>query len=186
MNSDNVRNRFFLDDIPVPMVLANYRIIRDCNSAFLGLFGYAREELIDRSFANLYPQKADFARIGQIWGAHLAEGIVYRDERVMTASNGRRFWCQVHGRAKNAQTPFAQALYCFQPISRPVEIEKLHLTSRQKQIVALVAQGKTNADIAAELSLSVRTIESHRARLMKAAGIKNAAHLAAAFGANVE
>lgn len=173
---------FSLQDIPVPMVYATHRIIRDFNEEFLTLFGFERGELVDRSFASLYPKHADFVRTGRMWQTHLSGGNIYYDERIMTASNGKRFWCQVHGRSWEMSAPFARAVYCFQPIARPVAKENLKLTDRQRQIVTLIAQGKTNAEIANELNLSVRTIESHRARLMKAAGLRNAAHLTARFG----
>lgn len=173
--------RFSLGEIPVPMVYATHRIIRDCNEEFSTLFGYARADLLDTSFARLYPKHDDFVRTGRMWKTHLPGGQVYYDERIMTAGDGRRFWCQVHGRTRHATDPFAQALYCFQPIARPVAKERVHLTDRQRQIVAMIAQGKTNAVIAQELGLSGRTIESHRARLMKAAGLRNTAELIARF-----
>jgi len=50
-------------------------------------------------------------------------------------------------------------------------------------VLALVARGKTNGEIAAELGLSRRTIEAHRARLMKSIGVRNAAELASWFSA---
>jgi len=175
------RTLFHLEEIPVPMVYATYRIIRDCNEQFLSLFRYSRSELIDKSFANLYPKKSDFVRTGHMWQAHLAEEKIYRDERIMATSDGYRFWCRVDGRTRSPASPFAQAVYCFQPISRPVALQRIALTDRQRQIVALVAQGKTNSKIADELGLSVRTVESHRARLMKAANIRNTAHLVALF-----
>jgi PAS domain S-box-containing protein len=181
VNEDTTKLRFSLKEMPVPMVYATHRIIRDCNEEFSSLFGYLRTELVDKSFARLYPKLSDFVRTGRMWQAHLPGGKIYYDERIMTASDGRRFWCQVHGRSRHTADPFAEALYCFQPIARPAAKERLRLTDRQRQIVALVAQGKTNGTIAEELDLSVRTIESHRARLMKAAGLRNAAELAAWF-----
>ncbi|WP_284778005.1 PAS and helix-turn-helix domain-containing protein [Agrobacterium sp. lyk4-40-TYG-31] len=181
MREDSQQSRFLLGEIPVPMVYATHRIIRDCNDEFARLFRYARLDLIDQSFARLYPKHSDFVRTGRMWKAHLPGGQVYYDERIMTASDGRRFWCQVHGRTRHATDPFAQALYCFQPISRPVAQQRLTLTDRQRQIVTLISQGKTNGAIAGELGLSQRTIESHRARLMKATGLKNTAELVAHF-----
>ncbi|GEM_PF-649414 len=170
-----------LDEIPVPMVFATYRIIRDCNEEFSRLFKYARSDLIDHSFAQLYPRHSDFVRTGRTWQANLPGGQVYYDERIMTAGDGQRFWCQVHGRARHATDPFAQAIYCFQPLTRPVASNGVSLTDRQSQIITLVVQGKTSAEIALELDLSARTVESHRARLMRAIGIRNSAELVAWF-----
>lgn len=175
------RPNFSLTEIPVPMVYATHRIIRDCNEEFLQLFSYSKGELIDRSFAVLYPKKADFVRTGRMWKDNLSGGRAYYDERIMVTGDGRHFWCQVNGRAWSTSDPFAQTLYCFQPIPRPVAKERLHLTDRQRQIVTLVSQGKTNSTIASELGLSRRTVESHRARLMQATGISNAAELIARF-----
>ncbi len=172
---------FRLSEIPVPMVFATHRIIRDCNDEFARLFKYARSDLINRSFAQLYPKHSDFVRTGRMWQAHLPGGQVYYDERIMTAADGERFWCQVHGRTRHATDPFAQATYCFQPVARPVVARSISLTDRQNQIITLVVQGKTSAQIALELDLSVRTIESHRARLMKAIGVGNSAELVAWF-----
>ena len=175
---------FCLWEMPVPMVYATHRIIRDCNEEFASLFRYSRSELIDRSFARLYPKHADFVRTGKMWQANLAGGRVYYDERIMTTGDGQRFWCQVHGRTRHPTDPFAKAIYCFQPMSRPVMQGTMSLTDRQHQILALVAQGKKNRDIAKETGLSIRTVESHRARLMKAIGLKNAAELSAWFSSN--
>jgi PAS domain S-box-containing protein len=183
MKEDAHDHRFVLAEMPVPMVYATHRIIRDCNEEFARLFGYSRHDLIDQSFARLYPRHTDFVRTGTMWKVHLAGGQVYYDERIMTASDGRRFWCQVHGRTRHSVDPFAQALYCFQPLSRPFAQDRLHLTDRQQQIIALVSQGKTNRAIADELGLSPRTIESHRSRLIKASGVKNTAELIAHFNA---
>lgn len=173
--------KFGLAEMPVPMVYAAYRIIRDCNEAFAQLFGFQRADLINQSFSKLYPRIADFVRTGQMWRQNLNGGQVYYDERIMAAADGRRFWARVHGRSRNEADPFAEALYCFEPLSRPVSREAALLTDRQRQILALVAQGKTNAAIAEETGLSQRTVESHRARLMRSIGVRNSAELMAWF-----
>ena len=41
------------------------------------------------------------------------------------------------------------------------------LTPREKQVLEFLGHGKSNRDIAAELHVCVRTVEMHRARLMK-------------------
>jgi DNA-binding NarL/FixJ family response regulator len=45
------------------------------------------------------------------------------------------------------------------------------LTSRQREILQLVAEGKSSKEIAAMLELSVKTVESHRAQIMERVGV---------------
>jgi DNA-binding NarL/FixJ family response regulator len=51
------------------------------------------------------------------------------------------------------------------------------LTSREREIVQLLAEGKTNKEVAASLSISVRTVEAHRAAIMSKLGIDSLAEL---------
>jgi two-component system, NarL family, response regulator NreC len=41
------------------------------------------------------------------------------------------------------------------------------LTSREREILQLLAEGKTNKDIASDLKLSVYTVDAHRGRIME-------------------
>jgi DNA-binding NarL/FixJ family response regulator len=45
------------------------------------------------------------------------------------------------------------------------------LTTRERQVLQLIAEGKTNRAIADELGLAVKTIDTHRSRLMRKLGI---------------
>lgn len=47
------------------------------------------------------------------------------------------------------------------------------LTSRQREVLQLAAEGKTNAEMAARLHISQRTVENHRAALMQKLGLQN-------------
>ncbi len=51
------------------------------------------------------------------------------------------------------------------------------LTSRQKEILRLVAQGLTNREVAHQLKISVRTVEVHRFNLMRRLRGRNVAQL---------
>jgi DNA-binding NarL/FixJ family response regulator len=47
------------------------------------------------------------------------------------------------------------------------------LTPRQREILQLLAEGRSTRDIAALLSVSVKTVETHRARLMERLDIRD-------------
>jgi len=52
------------------------------------------------------------------------------------------------------------------------------LTKREKQVLALIAQGHLNKEIAYRLAISIRTVESHRSAIRDKTGGGNAATLA--------
>ena len=60
-----------------------------------------------------------------------------------------------------------------QPGAPSVEL----LTKREKQILTLIARGKTSRCIAEELSISRFTVENHRANMMRKLGLNNAVSL---------
>ena len=47
------------------------------------------------------------------------------------------------------------------------------LTEREEQVLRLVAQGHTNKEIANKLNISVKTVETHKANLMKKLDFKS-------------
>lgn len=51
------------------------------------------------------------------------------------------------------------------------------LTPRESQVLRLIADGLTNAEIADEVSLSVNTIDTHRKNLLAKLGLRNTAQL---------
>lgn len=51
------------------------------------------------------------------------------------------------------------------------------LTPRQRDVLRLLAQGKRMKEIAADLDISVRTVEDHKAHLMHTLGLENTADL---------
>jgi DNA-binding NarL/FixJ family response regulator len=51
------------------------------------------------------------------------------------------------------------------------------LTTRERQILKLIAEGKSNKEIAALLFISVRTVDHHRASLMEKLNLKGTAEL---------
>jgi DNA-binding CsgD family transcriptional regulator len=58
--------------------------------------------------------------------------------------------------------------------SRPTDPNILEvLSSREREILRLVAEGKTSREIAEKLSISPKTVDTYRSRLMRKIGVKN-------------
>jgi DNA-binding NarL/FixJ family response regulator len=51
------------------------------------------------------------------------------------------------------------------------------LTARQREVLQLVAEGRSAKEVAATLHISVRTAEAHRARILEALGLNSTAEL---------
>jgi DNA-binding NarL/FixJ family response regulator len=55
--------------------------------------------------------------------------------------------------------------------------EAKHLTLRQREILQLVVEGKTTKDIACTLNVSIKTVEKHRADVMRRLDVRSTAAL---------
>ncbi len=78
--------------------------------------------------------------------------------------------------------------YLSPPVSKPVIMEYIRRTNaglnsreklspRQTQILKLIAEGKTTKQVALELAISVKTVETHRSALMIRVGVRDVAGL---------
>ena len=61
--------------------------------------------------------------------------------------------------------------------SEPTEHAQVRPTRREVEIIRFLAQGKANKEIAAELGITIRTVETHRARIMLKLGLHSLAEL---------
>lgn len=151
---------------PVGMCISENRIIQSCNHALAAMFGYAGADLVAASFLMLYPTMDEFLRTGdRIIPIMNAKGR-YSDERIMRRANGELFWCHVSGHALQPNKPLGSGIWTFEDVSekRPVTAQ---LTPREREIAALLVEGKTSKMIARQIDLSPRTVEMHRAKLMR-------------------
>jgi DNA-binding NarL/FixJ family response regulator len=56
--------------------------------------------------------------------------------------------------------------------------QTLHtLTHREMEVLRLVAEGRTNQEIADQLMLSIKTVQAHRANVMEKLGLRDITHL---------
>jgi len=61
--------------------------------------------------------------------------------------------------------------------ARPHKTKGTQLTSREAEVLQLIAEGLANKQVAAELNISVKTVEKHRQRLMEKLRIHDTAGL---------
>jgi PAS domain S-box-containing protein len=151
---------------PVGMCISDHRIIQASNDALAQMFGYTRRAMNGMSFQQLYPTMDEFLRTGdRIIPIMNAKGR-YSDERIMRRASGELFWCHVTGHAMRASEPLGPGIWTFEDVSekRPVTAE---LTPREREIAALLVEGKTSKAIGRQIDLSPRTVEMHRAKLMR-------------------
>ena len=76
--------------------------------------------------------------------------------------------------------------YLSPPVSKPVIMEYIrrtnigageNLSPRQAEVLKLIAEGKTMKQIALDLAISVKTVETHRMAVMTRLGVKDVAGL---------
>ncbi|TPG27099.1 LuxR C-terminal-related transcriptional regulator [Variovorax guangxiensis] len=165
--------RAAFEHAPVGMVLSRNRTMLDCNQRLCEMFGTARDALIGRSFQVLYPSVAEFERIGRRMVPILNHGGRYADNRMMRrlgdlhgAFAGETFWCHVTGHALNRAAPHEAGIWTFEDLGSR-RSAKAALTPREREVAAQVMQGLTSKEIGRVLGISHRTVELHRARLMR-------------------
>lgn len=165
--------RLAFEHAPVGMVLSRQRSMVDCNARLCEMFGATREQLVGQSFRLLYPSVAEYERIGQRMLPILNASGRYADHRMMRrvgglhgAIAGQTFWCHVTGRALNREAPHEAGIWTFEDLGSR-RSTRAHLTPREREVAAQLMQGLTSKQIGKELGISHRTVELHRARLMR-------------------
>lgn len=166
--------RLAFEHAPVGMVVSRNRTIVACNAEVCEMFGAQAEQLVGQSFSVLYPSVAEFERIGKRMEPILNASGHYADNRMMKRVGGARrgdtFWCHVTGRALDRDAPHAAGIWTFEDLGsrRATTSGKADdLTPREREVAAQVMRGLTSKEIGKALDISHRTVEIHRARLMR-------------------
>lgn len=172
---------------PIGLVVARHRTIERCNQRFCQMFSYSPAQLEGQSLSLLYPSTNEFEATGDRGLQQMRETGRYDDERIMKRRDGELFWCRVRGQSieglstdsdsTSAPSPFAHTIWSFADLSekRPTTV----LSTRERQVVTLLLEGKTSKEIARLLHISPRTVDAHRARLLDKFKAKNASELIA-------
>lgn len=163
---------------PLAMCVTRRRVIAACNPAFAELFGHAQAALVGQSIAMLYPSPQEFRRIGQAGYPRMRQGGRYADERLMRHAGGHLFWCRARGRSTDPRAPAREAVWTFEP-AHAAQTQVERLSPREREVVTRVAAGLTSKQIARELAISPRTVEMHRARVLRKLGVSSTPQLLA-------
>jgi PAS domain S-box-containing protein len=147
----------------------------DANPALCGVLGYDRDEISSLSMDDVtYPEDRETSRRMAL---DVFEGRAesYGLEKRCVTKNGDIIWVYITTAAirdPEGGTSYGLALIEDLTVRKRAEadrrrraIEALEtlsqLSERERQVMTLMSQGQTAADIARELTLSVRTVESH-------------------------
>lgn len=155
---------------PLGLALSRQRTMIDCNQALCDMFGASREQLVGQSFEILYPSADEYERTGARIEPIIGRTGRYADDRIMKRLagqlSGEAFWCHVTGRAVRRESPHEAGIWSFEDLSSR-RVVRAELTPREREVAALLMQGQTSKEIGKALAISHRTVEIHRARLMR-------------------
>jgi PAS domain S-box-containing protein len=153
-----------------------------CNDAFMMLTGYSREEIIGRNCRFLRGEKTEPEQ-----AAMLREAIAARRPTMVELINYRK-----------DGTPFRNAVMIAPLFGEDGELayflgsqmavddsgatrhdralERVdRLSKRQREVLAALAEGRLNKQIAYDLGLTERTVKMHRAALLRSLGVRTVA-----------
>lgn len=169
---------FPVDLLPVGALICASRIILRCNRAFADMFGYRHGELVGRSVEMLYPSHREFVDVGERWFDALRKERQWSDTRIMRCKDGSLLWFRARGCCRDQRQPFSLAGFTFEAL-RPAGSATTTLSPREREIVAAIREGRTSKEIARDLKLSPRTVETYRSRLMEKLQARNSNDLLA-------
>ncbi|KPA90296.1 MULTISPECIES: LuxR C-terminal-related transcriptional regulator [Pseudomonas] len=163
---------------PAPQLITGDRVILDCNAAFLELFGYSREELLGQLTLLIHPSPDDYRAFGTRSrnGLRRSKSGSYSDERLLQRKDGEVFWARSQGYTLTPSDPFKLIVWHLERLGRMQRIA-VDLTPREREVSMHIVKGLTCKEVAKQLQISHRTVEVHRARLMKKLQARNSVEL---------
>jgi PAS domain S-box-containing protein len=165
---------------PIAMCIARHRMVMHCNEAMVRMFRCQPADIIGQSIIFLYPSPAEFRHRGVLTRRAMKQTGRYDSESILRRPDGSFFWAKVSGRTLTPSDPLAYAVWYYEELAHhSSQYEKL--SPREREVAALLVAGLANKAIASQLELSPRTVEMHRARLMKKLNVTNVNALVSAL-----
>lgn len=168
------------ENAPVGLVVGRNRVILACNHEFGRIFRGSMNDLVGQTFERLYPTQSDYEEAGKRVGARLSGELSYTDDRVMRRLDGSLFWVRVSGFTHTPDDAHAHALWVFSELGRAEpsgQSLRTSLTARERDVAALLIEGKTGKEVAKVLNISPRTVDIYRARLLRKYNVNSTTRL---------
>jgi PAS domain S-box-containing protein len=164
------------------LILAD-RVILRASLRVEAVFGWIPRELEGQSIRLLYPGQTDYELIGERARKAMQAAPVYRDERFMRRKDGQVVWMEGHGTALDPEDPQRLAVWTYRPLE--AESPAGTLTPTERRIARYLVNGFTSKEIALAMGSSPRTIEVHRANMIRKMGVRNSFELVSRMLAGV-
>lgn len=164
---------------PDAVLVLSHRIILAASQMVLTVFGWSATELVGQSIRRLYPAQTDYDLIGEKARSAMADTPCYDDERFMLRKDGQVVWMQAHGRTQDTQDPEKMAVWSYRASSAQPTRNKAELTAAEMRISGYLVNGFTSKEIAQSLGCSPRTVEVHRANMIRKLKVRNSFDLVA-------
>ena len=167
-------------DAPVGQAIGRDRVISDCNRAFAEIFRGQVDDLVGTTFERLYPTQAHFADTGSRIAPVLSKNRTFSDDRVMRRLDGELFWVHVSGFTYTPDDPHHDTLWAFTDLSTNRKVNSAlrgSMTPRERDIAALLIEGKTGKEVGQALGISFRTVDIYKTRLLRKYSVTNTPEL---------
>jgi len=171
------------EQAPVALCLSRNRVIVHCNDELARLLHCKPQDVVGQSVSAFFTSPGEFRRRGPWATKMMGRSGRYDTEAIFKRPDGSLFWAHVSGRTLNPADPLSFAVWSFQELDRRFG-SFARLSPRERDVAAALVEGLTNKEIAGRLALSPRTVEMHRARLMRKLGAKKLSNLIVALAAN--
>lgn len=151
------------------------RVIVCASDRVESVFGWTPRELAGQSMQLLYPGKSDYLLIGERARKAMQEQPLFSDERFMRRKDGQIVWMEGRGRALDRGDPHKLAIWTYRPLQ--AEGTRSVLTATEKRVARYLVNGFTSKEIALALDCSPRTVEVHRANMIRKMKVRNSSEL---------
>lgn len=165
----------FLHAPDATLILAERMILR-ASLRVEAVFGWKPGELEGQSIRLLYPGQTDYELIGDRARRAMVSVAVFRDERFMRRKDGQVVWMEGHGTALDRQDPQRLAIWTYRVLEGGPGTAG-PLTAMERRIARYLVNGFTSKEVAQALGSSPRTVEVHRANMIRKMGVRNSAEL---------